>query len=66
MKFLKIIILMFRVHHVHVSQQTNNLIVANRLRQNKGPYPRLIHECSIIHYALISRFWISFCDFYCP
>jgi hypothetical protein len=36
----------------HILQQTNNSIDADRPRQNKGPRPRLIQECNIIHYAL--------------
>ncbi|KAK1632906.1 hypothetical protein QYE76_007221 [Lolium multiflorum] len=39
-------------HSPPVLQQTNSSIVADRPRRNKGPRPRLIEECNLVHHAL--------------
>ncbi|KAK1661169.1 hypothetical protein QYE76_049328 [Lolium multiflorum] len=39
-------------HTPPVLQQTNNSIVADIPRRNKGPRPRLIKECNLVHHAL--------------
>ncbi|KAK1647886.1 hypothetical protein QYE76_065691 [Lolium multiflorum] len=39
-------------HSPPVLQQTNSSIAADRPRRNKGPRPRLIEECNLVHHAL--------------
>ncbi|KAK1649737.1 hypothetical protein QYE76_067542 [Lolium multiflorum] len=39
-------------HSPPVLQQTNGSIAAHRPRRNKGPRPRLIEECNLVHHAL--------------
>ncbi|KAK1686989.1 hypothetical protein QYE76_047837 [Lolium multiflorum] len=39
-------------HSPPILQQTNSSIAADRPRCNKGPRPRLIEECNLVHHAL--------------
>ena len=39
-------------HSPIVLQQPYDSIDVDRPRHNKGPHPRLIEECNLVHYAL--------------
>ncbi|KAK1644155.1 hypothetical protein QYE76_061960 [Lolium multiflorum] len=39
-------------HSPPVLQQTNSSVAADRPGRNKGPRPRLIEECNLVHHAL--------------